>query len=321
MNPLQLFAGSYSQTIGSAIAEKLNQPLGDIYLHQFPSGERFCQFKENIRGGDVFLIQSIAKPANEALMELLVMADAARRASAERITAVIPYMGYSRQDRKDKSRVPISAKLLLDLLAASGFNRVMTMDLHTPQIAGFTNLPFDHLYFESMLSNLIKQQYDFKTRTDELVVVAPDVGAVKRAEQYANRLGSDFAFLSKKRKSDTIVQVQNFVGNVKDKIVLIVDDVTESFGTLAQAAEKCKEEGARQVIVAVSHLCLTDVGITRLIECDKAKLVDTFIASNSVDNKRTLNLLTNYVELNVGSLFGEAIRCTHENKSITKLFE
>ncbi len=319
-NNLKIFSGGANKKLAATIASELGLPLGEIYLHQFPSGESYCQFKENIRGDDVFLVQSITKPANESLMELLVMTDAARRASAGRITAVVPYMGYSRQDRKDKSRVPISAKLVLDLFKAAGVNRVITMDLHTPQIAGFTNLPFDHLYFEPILSSVIEAQYTFKIRSNELVVVAPDVGAVKRAEQYANRLFSDFAFLSKKRKSDTEVALQNFVGDVKGKIALIIDDVTESFGTLAQAAEKCKDEGAQYVIVAISHSSLTPVGFSRLKESLDNKTVDMFLASDSIDNGFDLSGLPACQEISVGRLFGEAIKCVHEHKSVSSLF-
>ena len=223
MKNLKLFSGTSNIPLAEKIAENLFTKLGDIYHHRFPSGETYCQFKENIRGCDVFLIQGITNPANENLMELLVMADAARRASAERITAVIPYFGYSRQDRKDRSRVPISAKLVLDIIETAGIDRVVTMDLHSPQVGGFTNLPFDHLTFEPVLVNYIKNNYDPSEIRNNIVLMAPDVGAVKRIEKYASLLKCDFGFISKKRIGDEKVELQSLVGDVKNKKVIIIE--------------------------------------------------------------------------------------------------
>jgi ribose-phosphate pyrophosphokinase len=296
----------------------LETKLGEIYHHKFPSGETYCQFKENIRGCDVFLVQGITNPANENLMELLVMADAARRASADRITAVIPYMGYARQDRKDKSRVPITARLVLDLIATSGIDRVVTMDLHSPQVGGFTNLPFDHLTFEPVLVNYIRSKYHSLDCRDKVVLMAPDVGAVKRIEKYSSVLKSDFGFISKKRINDDRVDLQNIVGNVKDKHVIIIDDLTESLGTMVQAAKECKRQGAVKVICAVTHGCLTDVGMKRLTEADS---IDEFIHSNTNNIWSSIGFKPeNVTELDVSGLFAKAIRSIHNNESVSELF-
>jgi ribose-phosphate pyrophosphokinase len=318
MKTIKLFAGTSNLPLAQKISQNLNEPLGKIYHHKFPSGETYCQFKENIRGSDVFLIQGITNPANENLMELLVMADAARRASAERITAVIPYFGYARQDRKDKSRVPITARLVMDLIDTAGIDRVVTMDLHSPQVGGFTNLPFDHLTFEPVLSEYISTKYHSLAYRDSVVLMAPDVGAVKRVEKYADLLRSDFGFISKKRVSDTKVELQNVVGNVKDKHVVIIDDLTESLGTMVQAANECKKQGAVKVTCAVTHGCLTDMGIKRLAESNS---IDEFIHSNTTNTWGNIGFKpANVTELDVSMLFAKAIRSINQNESVSELF-
>ena len=315
MKSLKLFSGTSNLPLSEKIALNLETKLGEIYHHKFPSGETYCQFKENIRGCDVFLVQGITNPANENLMELLVMADAARRASADRITAVIPYMGYARQDRKDKSRVPITARLVLDLIATSGIDRVVTMDLHSPQVGGFTNLPFDHLTFEPVLVNYIRTKYHSLDLRDNVVLMAPDVGAVKRIEKYSSTLKSDFGFISKKRLGDDKVDLQNIVGNVKDKHVIIIDDLTESLGTMIQAANECKRQGAKLVTCAVTHGCLTDVGVKRLAETNS---IDEFIHSNT---NNTWSVVPSIVKvLDVSVLFAKAIRSINRNESVSELF-
>ena len=321
MNTLKIFSGTSNLPLAQAVADNLSVKLGDIYHHNFPSGESYCQFKENIRGGDVFLVQGITNPANENLMQLLVMADAARRASADRITAVVPYFGYARQDRKDKSRVPISAKLVLDLMESAGIDRILTMDLHSPQICGFTNLPFDHLTFEPVLSKHLENSFSDKK---QLIIMAPDVGAVKRAEKYAETLGCDFGFISKKRVGDEIVKFQSIVGDVAGKSVVIIDDMTESAGTLIQAAEACKKNGAEEVICAVSHGCFTDVGRERLSAAMPPvgeMLIDQFIHSDSANlwwssKYKPMEIKT----LSVSKLFSSAINSIHNNESVSELF-
>jgi len=323
MSNLKIFSGTSNIPLAEKIAGNLHSKLGDIFHHKFPSGETYCQFKENIRGGDVFLIQGITNPANENLMELLVMSDAARRASAERITAVIPYFGYARQDRKDKSRTPLTAKLVLDLIEASGIDRVVTMDLHSPQVGGFTNLPFDHLTFEPVLINYIREKYHSLALRDNVVLMAPDVGAVKRIEKYATTLKTDFGFISKKRVGDDQVELQSIVGDVKDKNVVIVDDLTESCGTLIQAAKACKQNGAKSVTCAVTHGAFTSTGLLRLFETTS---INELIHSNTINNAMdpcsflaaNENLTVN--QLDVSNLFAKAINSIHNNESVSELF-
>jgi ribose-phosphate pyrophosphokinase len=318
MNNLKIFSGTSNLLLSEKIATNLETTLGEIYHHKFPSGETYCQFKENIRGCDVFLIQGITIPANENLMQLLVMADAARRASAERITAVIPYFGYARQDRKDKSRVPITARLVLDLIETAGIDRVVTMDLHSPQVGGFTNLPFDHLTFEPVLIDYIRSKYHSLDCRDNVVLMAPDVGAVKRIEKYSSILKSDFGFISKKRINDDKVDLQNIVGEVNGKHVIIIDDLTESLGTMVQAAKECKRQGATKVICAVTHGCLTETGIKRLADADS---IDEFIHSNTADMWSKIGFKpSNVVDLDVSGLFAKAIKSIHKNESVSELF-
>jgi ribose-phosphate pyrophosphokinase len=308
-----LFSGNSTINIAKDVANlSYGIKLGDIFHHQFPSGEWYSQYKENIRGADIFLLQSIIHPVNDNLMQLLVMADAARRASAGRITAVIPYMGYSRQDRKDKSRVPISAKLLLDIIAAAGIDRVVTMDLHAPQIAGFTNLPFDHLHFRPTLVEALKDK-------DINVIVAPDIGAVKRVGEFAEKVNREVAFIVKKRKSDTDVEVTQFVGDVKDKNVLILDDLTESAGTLIAAANCCKNNNARNVYCGVTHNCLSVEGLGRLGTAQHNKTINGFYASNTTG----INASSDgwFTTLGIEEVFSKAIYGIHNDSSISSLFE
>lgn len=308
---MKIFSGESNRPLAKSICDSLGIPVGEIRLQQFPSGEEHCQFQENIRGSDVFLIQSLSKPVNDYLMQLLLMADAARRASAGRITAVIPYFGYSRQDRKDKPRVPISAKLIMDLIKAAGFNRVLTMDLHAPQIGGFTNLPLDHLSFKVDLAKTIK---DLGIEC----VVAPDIGSVKRADEYATALGTELIIISKKRFSAEDVMVKHFIGDVKGKRAIIIDDLTESGGTLIESALACKENGAAEVYCAVTHGCFTDVGMRRLGEAFANKLITKLFVSNSVQFIDDTG--GHLVKVNVAHMFATAIKNIHNNESISSLF-
>jgi len=323
MNTLKIFSGGSNPSLANAICQRIDTSLGRIKLQRFPSGEEWCQFQDNIRGSDVFLVQSLSSPVNDNLMQLLLMADAARRASAGRITAVITYFGYARQDRKDKPRVPISAKLVMDLFKAAGFNRILTMDLHTPQIGGFTNLPFDHLSFKPALVSAVKS-----LGID--CVVAPDIGSVKRADEYASALDTDLVIITKKRKSATAVSIKHFVGDVKDKRVIIIDDLTESAGTLIEAANACKENGASTVYCAVTHGCFTNVGKDRLLDAFRKKTIDHLLFSNTVPNitwepdgiyspgsptyEKTITVV------DVSSTFATAISNIHDNKSVSSLF-
>lgn len=312
--PCILFPGSSTQMLAEEIANpETGIHLGDIYHKQFASGEFWCQLKENVRGADVFLLQSFCVPANDNVMQLLVMADAARRASADRITAVIPYFGYARQDRKDKPRVPITAKLIMDLLEAADIDRVITMDIHAQQVQGFTNLPFDHLYFQPVLANAIKSN-------NIQVVVSPDIGAVKKASEHADKYGLDIAFITKKRKSETTVEVNQFVGDVKDKNVIILDDLTESAGTIEAAVEQCFVNGAKNIYAAVTHGCLSEVGYERLEKLHTNGKLTHFYCSNTATEKKWKPVKWGTV-ISIADVFRKAISGTHYNHSITGLFK
>jgi len=320
---MKIFSGQSNPILVSQMCEHLGMPAGIISLKQFPSGEHWCQFNENIRGEDVYLVQSLSAPVNENLMQLLLMCDAARRASAGRITAVIPYFGYARQDRKDKPRVPISARLVMDLLKSSGFNRILTMDFHSPQIGGFTNLPLDHLSFLPALINAVSE---FCVDA----IVAPDIGAVKRADEYATKLEKELVILTKKRSSATKVDVKHFVGDVSNKKVLIIDDLTESAGTLIEAATACKEHGASEIYCAITHGCFTDIGVRRLINAFSGNTINHLFYSNTVDSTKwepdgiyspgTPIFQRTITVVNVADIFAKAVLNISQDKSVSELF-
>ncbi len=310
MKPAIVFGTQTSKTLVERICHTFPLHNGEIYHHQFPSGEWYCQLKENVRGADVFLVQPTVNPCNENLMQLLVMADAARRASAAQITAVIPFFGYSRQDRKDKPRVAISAKLVMNLLEAAGIQRVVTMDLHAAQIQGFFDHPVDHLYFRPVLLNAIKNE-----SID--VVVSPDIGAIKKADELAQYLKKDLAIVAKRRKNDTEVEITQFIGDVKGKSALIVDDLTESAGTLVQAAKECRDRGATRIICAVTHNCLTSLGFQRIAAARKAGVIDNFLVSNTAGEPKFEDVVT---PVDIAPIFRQAILNIHHNESVSELF-
>lgn len=324
---MKIFSGSSNPKLVDQICDRLSLARGKVTLKSFASGEKFCQLDENVRGADVFLVQSTSAPANDNLMELCIMADAARRASAGRITAVIPYFGYARQDRKEKSRVPITAKLVMDILKASGFNRILTMDLHAPQIGGFTNLPFDHLNFMPALMSIVK---DLPIDT----VVAPDIGAVKRNNEYARALNKTLAIIDKRRIDEKNVEVLNFIGDVNQKSVILIDDLTESVKTLIEAAVECRSRGASKITAAITHGCFSQVGASNLIKIfngtkEEKGCIDQLFYSNTVapslgwlsaDVVKGYHAEKKLVEVDVSSLFARAIRNIHENQSVSELF-
>lgn len=308
---LKIFSGSSNDPLVNKICGHLAIPTGQVYRHAFPSGERYCQFRENIRGADVYLVQSMNYPVNDNLMELMVMIDAARRASAERITLVIPYMGYLRQDRKVKSRTPISGRMVADMLQLSGVCRVIGMDFHCPQAQGFFSIPVDHLNSIPVIAEYVGNGID--------VVVSPDVGGVKRAHAFAETIDSEFAFVAKKRIDDTHVATSEVSGNVKDKNVLIVDDMTESAGTLISASEACKEAGAKLVRCVVTHGVFTEVAEKRLKE---QNVIDEFIITDTVVNDIVNHkTFSNITQVSVSDLFAKAIYRNHNNQSISELFK
>lgn len=306
---LKIFSGCSNRPLAEGICKAIGVPLGEATVKCFPDGESFVKINENIRGADVYLIQSTCPPSNHHLMELLIMIDAARRASANRITAVIPFYGYARQDRKDQPRVPITAKLVANLLVAAGANRVLTMDLHSQQIQGFFDIPVDHLYASPVLFDYFKT----KVSTTNLVVCSPDVGGMKMAAAYADLLGAGLGMVAKKRTSATKVEAINLVGDVKDCDVLLVDDITETAGTLTAAAKILRDNGARTVRAAVSHCVLNDIAYERL----SSGLIDELITTNSVPiETRGLPITV----LSVAELLGQAIVRINSNESVTNLF-
>jgi ribose-phosphate pyrophosphokinase len=307
---LKIFSGNANRPLAQRIADYVGVRLGDATVIQFPDQETWVKINDNIRGRDVYIVQPTSPPANEHLMELLIMIDAARRASASRITAVMPFYGYARQDRKDQPRVPITAKLVANLLVAAGADRIITMDLHANQIQGFFDIPVDHLYAAPAIVRYVKQK-----NIQNLVCVSPDIGGVKMVSAYANMFHAPLAIVAKKRKSAAEVEVLNCVGDVKGKNVLLVDDLTETAGTLTRAAEVLRAKGARKIYAAVTHAILNQQALDRL---RKSKL-DELITTDSVRREKLNGVAI--TELSVAPLLGEAILRIHKGESVSSLFE
>ena len=306
---LKIFSGKSNEPLAKEICEYLDVPLGDALVTAFPDNESFVRFNENIRGTDVFLVQSTSSPANHNVMELLIMIDAAKRASAARVTAVLPFFGYARQDRKDQPRVPITSKLVANLLVAAGVNRVLTMDLHAQQIQGFFDIPVDHLYASPVFFDELKTK-----DVSNLTIFSPDVGGMKMANAYAEVLGCPLGFVAKRRTGASTVEAMNLVGEVEGREILLVDDMTETAGTLTAAAKLLKERGAQRVTALVSHCVLNDTGKERLRQGN----LDELITTNSVSmNTEGLPIR----QVSVAPLLGEAIKRTHTDNSISTLFE
>jgi len=307
---LKILSGNSNRPLAEEICKSIGVPLGEATVTSFPDGESFVKINENIRGQDVFIIQSTCPPTNHHLMELLIMIDAARRASAQRITAVLPFYGYARQDRKDQPRVPITAKLVANLLVAAGATRILTMDLHSQQIQGFFDIPVDHLY----ASPVFFEHLANRKSTNPLVVCSPDVGGMKMASAYADTMGAALCFVAKKRKNATTVEAMNVVGDVAGCDVLLVDDITETAGTLTAAAKILRAQGAVSVSAAVSHCILNDVAIERL----KSGLIDELITTNSTPVSAPGLPIT---VLSIAKLLGQAIVRITSNESVTSLFK
>lgn len=307
---MKIFSGTSNQPLANSICSSIGIELGKCTVSAFPDGETFVKIEENVRGEDVFLVQSTSPPTNHYLMEMFIMIDALRRASASRITAVLPFYGYARQDRKDQPRVPITAKLVANLIVAAGASRVLTMDLHAQQIQGFFDIPVDHLYAAPVM-----YQYLRSKKLKNLVVVSPDVGGIKMAHAYSQVLEAGLAIVAKRRKSATEIESMAVIGEVRGKCVLMVDDLTETAGTLTTAAALLKAKGAKQVLACVSHAILNDLGIQRL----RKSVIDELITTDTV-----LRPAINGVKittLSVAGLLGEAIKRIHNNSSVTSLFE
>lgn len=307
---MKIFTGNAHPELAGKIADYCKTALGKLEITRFPDGEIFVKIQENIRGQDVFVIQPICYPPNENFMELLIIIDAMRRASSERITAVLPFYGYARQDRKDQPRVPITAKLVANLLVAAGVNRILTMDLHAQQIQGFFDIPVDHLYAAPIIARcLIEKCYE------NPIIVSPDTGGVKMAQAYAHFLECGLAIVAKERRGPTEVNAFSLVGSVKDKTAIMVDDLTTTAGTLCSAAQLLKDNGARDVVAAVSHAPISPQGLKRL----KNSLISELFVTDSVPLKSdgTFPVTT----LSVAELLGEGILRIHEGRSVTSLFK
>src|SRR3954470_12047068 len=307
---MKIFSGSAHRELAQRICAYVGVPLGDATVSSFPDGETFVKINENIRGRDVFIVQPTCPPSNQNLMELLIMVDAARRASATRITAVIPFFGYARQDRKDHPRGPITAKLVANLLTAAGVSRVLTMDLHAQQVAGFFDIPVDHLFAAPVLIRHLLEK-----KLENAVVVAPDVGGVKMADAYSQALGMPLAIVAKRRKSPSEIESLNVIGDVDGRPVVIVDDLTETAGTLVNAAKLLKERGATDIIAGVSHAVLSDLGIERL----KNSHIKQLITTNSVPVRTEDGVKIH--QLCISHLMGEGIKRIHSEESVSSLFE
>ena len=305
-----VYSGSAHPELSQQIANYLGVNLGKVHITHFPDGEIFVQFEENVRRADAFLIQPTCKAPNDNLMELLIMIDAARRASAARITAVLPYFGYARQDRKDRPRVPITAKLVANLLTVAGADRILTVDLHAQQIQGFFDIPVDHLYARPVLVPYLKTLIG-----DNGVVVAPDSGSAKMAMYYGDMLGAGFAVVTKRRINATTVASSFLVGEVKDRVCVITDDMTSTAGTLCAAAKILKEHGAAKIYAAVSHCLLDEIGKKRLAETPEIEqLVTTDAVPVSDDMHGKIKVVS------IAPLLGEAISRIHDGKSVSSLF-
>ena len=311
-NSLKIFSGRSNLILSQKIVESLGIELGQLNIQNFADGELWIKFEENIRGTDVFIIQSTNSPA-ENIMELVLIIDAAVRASANTVTAVIPYFGYGRQDRKDNPRVPISSRVMVDLITATGADRIITMDLHSTQIQGFATIPFDHLYSRMVLQDAIN---NLGLDPETSVVLAPDVGSARMSQAYAKRLGMHFALIDKRRYAPNKAEVMHLIGDLKDKDVLIIDDMIDTAGTIVNAANEAKENGATSVTAIATHALLSVPAIDRINKSNIGKLVVTDTVFIEDEKK-----LGNMEIVTVANVFGEAIRRVYEGKSVSALFE
>ncbi len=305
--PITLFAGRSNPALARAIANHYGQPLGDVTIKNFSDGEIYVRFEQSIRGTDLFIIQSTPPPGDN-WVELLLLIDAARRASAARITAVIPYFGYARQDRKDQPRVSIAAKLMADMLEKAGVDRILSMDLHAPQIQGFFNVPVDHLYGSAVIIDYLRDQLP-----ERPVVVAPDVGSLKLARAYAKRLRSDLALIDKRRPTQNVAEVMNIIGDVEGRHVLLMDDMIDTAGTLCSAAAALKEQGALDVVAAATHPLFSGPAFDRISESP----IDRVFVTDSIPLSRTHEKVE---VVSVAEHFADAIHRIYADESVSTIF-
>lgn len=310
-NALKVFSGNAHPALAKEICEHLGVPLGEADVGRFPDGEVRLQIQENVRGADVFVIQPTCRPVNDNLMELLIILDALRRASAQRITAVMPYYGYARQDRKDAPRVPISAKLVADLLTSAGASRVLALDLHAGQIQGYFNIPVDHLF-----ATPVTVEYFRKLKLKNITVVSPDTGGVERARAFAKRLRAPLAIIDKRREDAHVVEVMNVIGDVSGRICLIVDDLVDTGGTLVRGAKALKEKGAAAVFACCVHGVFAGDAVSKVCDSDLEQVVTT----NSVPLSSEGQQCARVKVLSVAKLLADAIRSIHQETSVSKLF-
>jgi ribose-phosphate pyrophosphokinase len=310
---MKLVAGNSNRALSESIADYLNLPLTKSVVRRFADMEVFVEIQENVRGEDVFVIQSTSYPANDHLMELLIIIDALKRASARRITAVLPYFGYARQDRKPGPRSPISAKLVANLITTAGADRVLTLDLHAGQIQGFFDIPTDNLFGAPVLTQDIQEHY----KGEDLMIISPDVGGVVRARAIAKRIGADLAIVDKRRERAGESEVMNIIGDVKGRACILVDDIVDSAGTLCNAAEALLAKGATQVSAYVSHGVLSGGAVARVSASQLKELVIT----DSIQATEAVRVAHNIRTVTIAPLIGEAMRRTAEERSVSSLFD
>jgi ribose-phosphate pyrophosphokinase len=308
---LKIFGGRAHPALVAEICEYLNLESGKVSAFNFSDGETFVQIEENVRGSDVFVVQPTSNPVNDNLMELLILLDSLKRSSASRVTAVIPYYGYARQDKKDKPRVPITAKLVADLISRAGADRVLTMDLHADQIQGFFDVPVDHLFAAPVILDAVRELH-----IPNLVVVSPDAGGVERARAIAKRVGAGLAIIDKRRTAPNTAEVMHLIGDVEGCNALVVDDIIDTAGTLTKTVEALKAKGAERVLAAGVHGILSGPALQRLADSP----VEAVLITNTTPVDAKLARLPKLHPLSVAPLLGEAIRRIHENSSVSSLF-
>ncbi|MFH1846553.1 MAG: ribose-phosphate pyrophosphokinase [Candidatus Omnitrophota bacterium] len=311
MNKIMIFTGTANPKTSEEICKGLGVRLGDMEVSRFRDGETRVKINQNARGKDVFIVQATCAPANENLMELLIIIDAFKRASAKRVTAVLPYFGYARQDRKDQPRVPITAKLVANLLTRAGADRIITIDLHAGQLQGFFDIPVDHLYAISIFAEYFKQK-----KLENVVIVSPDVGGIKTARAYAKRFKAGLAIVDKRRISDVDAEVMHIMGEVKNKNVIIVDDIAATAGSLVEAIGALKRNGAKDIYAAITHPVLCGPAIERI----KSSGIKELVVTDTIPLKEEARIKS-IKQLSVAPLLGEAIRRIHNEESISALFE
>jgi ribose-phosphate pyrophosphokinase len=311
LNELKLISGNSNIPLAKEICDHLGIALGSVTVSTFSDGEILVRIEENVRGMDVFVVQSCSDPVNKHIMELLIMIDALKRSSARRITAVIPYYGYARQDRKDQPRVPVTAKLVADLITTAGADKVLTMDLHAGQIQGFFNIPVDHLYATPVILNSLRSM-----ELKDLVVVSPDAGGVERARAFAKRLNANLAIIDKRREGPNQAKIMNIIGDVDNRDVLLLDDMIDTAGTVAQGARACADQGARRVLAGCTHAVLSGPALQRLND----SVLDQVIVTNTIPLAGKDQVCKKIRILSVAPLLGEAIRRIHNEESVSSLF-